>query len=68
MTIIHPILGECGLDICVKDSVVDCFIEYGYSFKFHRRLRDDEVARIQKDFEGEIQLWAYSEGGAKYHN
>lgn len=61
-------LGDCDLVICIKKSIVDSFAESGYSISKKRRLTDDEIERINKDFEDKIQMWCYSEGGAIYHN
>jgi hypothetical protein len=69
MYIKDSILGECELEICHGSlSAVDSFIVTGYSIDLDRELTDNELNRLQNDYEAEIHEYSYTNGFSRNHN
>lgn len=63
------VLGECIVNVGdFEFSVVDAFLESGYSMTLGRDLTDDELEQLQKDNIDWIQFEIYSQGFSRNHN
>ena len=67
MKITDKNLGVCELEICVKRSTVDSFVEGGRSDTFSRHLTEIEIDFINENYREEIQEYAW-ENGSRDHN
>lgn len=69
MKIKDQILGECEVEISHgRISSVDSFLESGYSSTLDRELTDEELDRLQGEYEAEIQEISYGGGHSPNHN
>lgn len=68
-TIKDDVLGTCYVEVGdYSFSVVDAFLESGYSETLGRDLTDDELDQLQKDNIDWIQFEIYSQGFSRNHN
>jgi hypothetical protein len=60
------LFGECEVSIVVRKSMVDSFIEHGYSVTLDRPLTNDELEdlSIRRDFE--ISEYCFERGCAEF--
>ena len=68
-TIKDEVLGDC--DVNVGDysfSVVDAFLDSGYSYTLDRKLTNEELDRLQEENIDWIQFEIYSQGFSRNHN
>lgn len=68
MKIKDKALGECEVTINHGVSVVDSFLESGYSDTLGRELTNDELERLQDEYASEIQAESWEGGYSVNHN
>jgi hypothetical protein len=61
MKLNSKVLGECDVVIRIWDSAVDCYIESGYG-EYGFELSEEELEQLQKEFEAEVQAYAWESG------
>jgi hypothetical protein len=63
------ILGDCIVNVGdFEFSIVDAFLESGYSITLERDLTDAELDRLQADNMDWITFDIYSQGFSRNHN